>query len=144
MGNDGDVTPRPKLSKDVLRTLNSAKGILSSVDSITLPPNRNLHKKFLTVPRSLPSKLVMDVQRERWQVRTTTPFPVTPPPSLFWQRAPSHDRDMWVSHPSHLSEGGVSEITNAAGLHGHRLHFFSRLVPPSNGGLGLHRHKGAM
>lgn len=32
------------------------------------PPNRNLHKKFLTVPRSLPSKLVMDVQRERWQV----------------------------------------------------------------------------
>lgn len=68
VGNDGDVTPRPKLSKDVLRTLNSAKGILMSVDSTATPANRNLHKKFLTVPRSLPSKLVMDVQRERWQV----------------------------------------------------------------------------
>ncbi len=68
--NDGDVTPRPKLSKEVLRTLNSAKGILMSVDSLATPPNRNLHKKYLMVPRSLPSKLVMDVQRERWQVRT--------------------------------------------------------------------------
>lgn len=66
--NDGDTTPRPKLSKEVLRTLNSAKGILMSVDSLATPPNRNLHKKYLMVPRSLPSKLVMDVQRERWQV----------------------------------------------------------------------------
>lgn len=65
---DGDITPRPKLSKEVLRTLNSAKGILMSVDSLATPPNRNLHKKYLMVPRSLPSKLVMDVQRERWQV----------------------------------------------------------------------------
>lgn len=39
-----------------------------SVDSLATPPNRNLHKKYLMVPRSLPSKLVMDVQRERWQV----------------------------------------------------------------------------
>lgn len=69
-GNDGDVTPRPKLSKEVLRTLNSAKGILVSVDSLATPMNRNLHKKYLMVPRSLPSKLVMDVQRERWQVGT--------------------------------------------------------------------------
>lgn len=66
--NDGDTTPRPKLSKEVLRTLNSAKGILMSVDSQATPPTRNLHKKYLMVPRSLPSKLVMDVQRERWQV----------------------------------------------------------------------------
>lgn len=66
--NDGDATPRPKLSKEVLRTLNSAKGVLMSVDSVATPPNRNLHKKYLMVPRSLPSKLVMDVQRERWQV----------------------------------------------------------------------------
>lgn len=68
---DGDVTPRPKLSKEVLRTLNTAKGVLVSVDSLATPPNRNLHKKYLTVPRSLPCKLVMDVQRERWQVRTS-------------------------------------------------------------------------
>ena len=74
--NDGDATPRPKLSKEVLRTLNSAKGVLMSVDSVATPPNRNLHKKYLMVPRSLPSKLVMDVQRERWQVYTNNCYSV--------------------------------------------------------------------
>ncbi|CAM9243379.1 unnamed protein product [Ascophyllum nodosum] len=66
-GNCGNATPQcqPNLGKEVVRTLNSAKGILTSIDSLATPPSRNIHKKYLTAPKLLPSKLVYDVQRER-------------------------------------------------------------------------------
>ncbi|CAM9785845.1 unnamed protein product [Chrysoparadoxa australica] len=62
---DGDITPRPKLPRDTQRTLASAKQVLSVAESGQAHINRNLNKMYTPVPRALPAKLMMDVQRER-------------------------------------------------------------------------------
>lgn len=61
----GDITPRQKLSKETRRTLANARNVLAMADGAHVATNRNLNKMYAPVPRALPEKLMMDVQRER-------------------------------------------------------------------------------